>query len=560
MRFRLFRPVLAGLFAVTMGLMSAPMATAQNVVQVNISNSGSNPASRELLLPVHKSSVVELSVPAADVIIANPAIADAVVRTPQRVIFRGVKTGETNAFFFDIYGNQLLDLQIRVEQDLAGLADLYQRLLPDARITAEASNGAIILTGRVASLSEASQAVELAQNFVAKESSGGGGGGMEGMLAAAGGQGGGEDASSKVINLLTIEAKDQVLLKVRIVEMQRTLTKQLGVNLSNTQTFGDFVEPTAVPQYYETPTAENPAGIPIRGANGEQVVQYTNPGFFPGTSSQSTSNAFNVAGRALGGLAFGGTLSNFVGPRGAEVLQSAIGINLQALERIGLIRTLAEPNLTAISGESAKFLAGGEYPVPVGQDKTGNVQLEFKPFGVGLAFTPVVLSEGRISLRISTEVSELTQEGAFAPQSVAGTDANGNVTTVQTINIPALSVRRAETTVELPSGGSTVIAGLIQEKTKQSLDAIPGVKNLPILGALFRSRDFQNDETELVIIVTPYLVDPTDPNKLRTPDEGYSNAGDLAALFLGRINDVYKVPGASTEGESFNAPVGFIIE
>lgn len=558
MRNRLIRPVLAGLVAVSMCFAAAPLAAAQNVVQVNISQSGSNPVSRELLLPVNKSSVVELSVPAADVIITNPAIADAVVRTPQRVIFRGVKTGETNAFFFDVYGNQLLDLQIRVEQDLAGLDNLYKRLLPDARITAEASNGAIILTGRVASLSEASQAVELAQNFVALDTgAAAGAGGAAGGAAPVGGT---TDPSSKVINLLTIEGKDQVLLKVRIVEMQRTLTKQLGVNLSNTQTFGDFVEPTAVPQYYETPSSTNPDGIPMRGANGEQIVEYTNPGYFPGSTTNSTSNAFNVAGRALGGLVFGGTLSNFVGPRGAEVLQSAIGFNLQALERIGLVRTLAEPNLTAISGESAKFLAGGEYPVPVGQDETGNVQLEFKPFGVGLAFTPVVLSEGRISLRISTEVSELTQEGAFAPQSVAGTDANGQVTTVQTINIPALSVRRAETTVELPSGGSTVIAGLIQEKTKQSLDAVPGVKNLPILGALFRSRDFQNDETELVIIVTPYLVDPTDPNKLRTPDEGYSNAGDLASLFLGRINDVYAVPGASTEGQSFNAPVGFIIE
>tara|TARA_B100000678_G_scaffold161909_1_gene135314 strand:- start:13203 stop:14870 length:1668 start_codon:yes stop_codon:yes gene_type:complete len=549
------RRVIAGLFAVSLSIL-AP-AQAQNIVQVNISPSGSNPATKNLLLPVNKSSVVELSVPAADVIITNPAIADAVVRTPQRVIFRGVKTGETNAFFFDVHGNQLLDLQIRVEQDLAGLEDLYARLLPTARIKAEASNGAIILTGRVASLSEASQAVELAENFVASDPAAAGG-----LAAASGGAAGGgqADSSSKIVNLLTIEGKDQVLLKVRIVEMQRTLTKQLGVNLSNTQTFGDFVEPTAIPQYYEPPSADNPAGIPIRGVNGEQVVEYTNPGYFPGTSTNSTSNAFSVAGRALGGLALGGTLQNFVGPRGAEVLQSALGFNLQALERIGLVRTLAEPNLTAISGESAKFLAGGEYPVPVGQDETGRVQLEFKPFGVGLGFTPVVLSEGRISLRISTEVSELTQEGAFAPQSVAGTDSNGNVTTVQTINIPALSVRRAETTVELPSGGSTVIAGLIQEKTKQSLDAVPGVKNLPILGALFRSRDFQNDETELVIIVTPYLVDPTDPNKLRTPDEGYSTASDLATIFLGRLNDVYAVPGATTEGQSFDAPVGFIIE
>ncbi|HBJ91646.1 MAG TPA: hypothetical protein DDZ43_02095, partial [Hyphomonadaceae bacterium] len=173
-------PALAGLIAISLPLV--PPAAAQNVVQVNISQSGANPVTRDLLLPVNKSSVVELSIPAADVIITNPDIADAVVRTPQRVIFRGVSTGETNAFFFDIHGNQLLDLQIRVEQDLSGLADLYTRLLPDASITAEASNGAIILTGRVSSLSEAQRAVELAQNFIVQSPAGG--------AAAAGGEGG----------------------------------------------------------------------------------------------------------------------------------------------------------------------------------------------------------------------------------------------------------------------------------------------------------------------------------------------------------------------------------
>lgn len=546
--------------AVMAGFLSlAGTAQAQSRVQIMVSESGKTSVSKDLLLPLNKSSVVELNVPAADVIITNPAIADAVVRSSQRVIFRGVSTGETNAFFFDINGNQLLDLQIRVEQDLTGLEDLYRRLLPDARINVEASNGAIILTGRVANLSEASTAVELANNFVQSSSTtsstGGETSGLQPMAA-----GGSESSSGKVINMLTVEGKDQVLLKVRIVEMQRTLTKQLGVNVTNTQNYGDYVPAVRSPVYLENPSVENPFGIPQLDANGNQIYETITDGYYTGTSTNSTSNAFNVAGRSLGGLALSTALSNFVGPSGSEVLKSSIGANLQALERIGLVRTLAEPNLTAISGESAKFLAGGEYPVPVGQDDTGSVKLEFKPFGVGLAFTPVVLSEGRISLRISTEVSELTQEGAFAPESVAGTDANGNVVTYQSINIPALSVRRAETTVELPSGGSTVIAGLIQEKTKQSLDSVPGIKNVPILGALFRSRDFQNDETELVVIVTPYLVDPADPNKLRTPDEGYSNAGDLATIFLGRLNDIYAVPGSNTEGKSFDAPVGFIVE
>ncbi len=499
-----------------------PTASAQSQVNVTVSKAGHNTVSHDLVLPINKSSIVELDVPTAEVVIANPDVAAAIVRTNTRVIFRGVTTGETNAFFFDAHGNQLLDLNIRVEQDLTGLSDLYARLLPDARIKAEAVNGSILLTGRVASISEAQRAVDLAQNFIANTSGGGGGGGDEeggggGMMSMSSeGEEGGGGASGRVLNMLTIEGKDQVLLKVRIVEMQRTLTKQMGINLSG--------------------------GKQVGGSDS-----------FLDNVTFSTSNAFNVAGRVLGGLALTGSFSdaseNFV-----------MGANLNALERVGLVRTLAEPNLTAISGESAKFLAGGEYPVPVGQDDEGNVKLEFKPFGVGLAFTPVVLSEGRISLRISTEVSELTQEGAFAPESVAGTDESGNLVTFQSINIPALSVRRAETTVELPSGGATVIAGLIQEKTKQSLDSIPGIKNVPILGALFRSRDFQNDETELVVMVTPYLVDPTDPNKLRTPGEGLSNADDLSTIFLGRLNDLYAVPGANTDGKAFNAPVGFIIE
>ena len=550
----LFPAVMAGLL-ILVGL-TAP-ATAQSRVQIMVSESGKTPVSRELLLPLNKSSVVELNIPAADVIITNPAIADAVVRSSQRVIFRGVSTGETNAFFFDINGNQLLDLQIRVEQDLTKLEDLYERLLPEARINVEASNGAIILTGRVRNLSQARTAVELAENFAKTDTASGSGGSTSAMSPTAGMT---AESDGKVINLLIVEGKEQVLLKVRIVEMQRTLTKQLGVNVSNTQTFGDYVPAVRAPVYLENPSATNPGGILRTDEYGNVLYETVLDGYHTGTSSNATSNAFNVAGRSLGGLAISTALTNFIGPRGAEVLQSSVGINLQALERLGLVRTLAEPNLTAISGESAKFLAGGEYPVPVGQDDTGAVKLEFKPFGVGLAFTPVVLSEGRISLKISTEVSELTQEGAFSPESVAGTDAEGNVVTFQSINIPALTVRRAETTVELPSGGSTVIAGLIQEKTKQSLDSVPGIKNVPVLGALFRSRDFQNDETELVIIVTPYLVDPTDPNKLRTPGEGLTNADDLSTIFLGRLNDVYAVPGSSTDGETFNAPVGFIIE
>ena len=223
----------------------------------------------------------------------------------------------------------------------------------------------------------------------------------------------------------------------------------------------------------------------------------------------------------------------------------------QAFERVGLVRTLAEPNLTAVSGEAAKFLVGGEFPVPSGQDENGRVSVEFKPFGVGLGFTPVVLSDGRISLKLSTEVSELSNEGSF-------TLSNGNG--APALTIPALSVRRAETTVELPSGGAMMIAGLLQSKAKQDIDSLPGMMNLPILGALFRSRDYQNGETELVIIVTPYLVGPTSPANLQTPADGLQIASDAQTILMGKMNKSTKAPPQATAGRTYQGPYGYVIE
>jgi pilus assembly protein CpaC len=224
---------------------------------------------------------------------------------------------------------------------------------------------------------------------------------------------------------------------------------------------------------------------------------------------------------------------------------------IQALEQVGLIHTLAEPNLTAVSGETAKFLAGGEFPVPVSRDRDGNVTIEFKQFGVGLSFTPVVLSAGRISLQVSTEVSELSTTGAFTLQ---GSTPGSSQT------IPALSVRRTQTTVELPSGGSFAIAGLMQHTSKQVIQALPGVKDLPILGALFRSRDFENDESELVVIISAYLVSPTMASNLSTPIDGFVNPTDPETILLGRVNAVYdnKPTGAAKPNPS--GSVGFIVQ
>ncbi|OYW80595.1 MAG: hypothetical protein B7Z26_06235 [Asticcacaulis sp. 32-58-5] len=231
---------------------------------------------------------------------------------------------------------------------------------------------------------------------------------------------------------------------------------------------------------------------------------------------------------------------------------SSVDATIEAFERVGLMRTLAEPNLTTVSGESAKFLAGGEFPVPTGQDNQGRISVEFKPFGVGLGFTPVVLSSGRIALKLSTEVSELS--------------ANGSISLTDTLNIPAISVRRVETSVEMASGSSLMIAGLLQSEYRQAVDALPGMTTLPVIGSLFRSRDFLNRETELVVIVTPYIVAPTRPDALQSPADNLQIAHDLSSTFMGNMNKVIKDRGGQppqgngASGRGYQAPVGYVIE
>jgi pilus assembly protein CpaC len=219
-----------------------------------------------------------------------------------------------------------------------------------------------------------------------------------------------------------------------------------------------------------------------------------------------------------------------------------------------VIRTLAEPNLTAISGEMANFLAGGEFPIPAGYTcdpltRVCQLGIEFKKFGVGLNFTPVVMSEGRISLRVLTEVSELSSEGALTIS-----QGSGNVT------IPSIKTRRAETTVELPSGGSLAMAGMIQEQTKQHINGLPGLMQLPVLGTLFKSRDYINRQTELMVLVTPYVVRAVAQRELSRPDDGYVDATDPASVLLGRFNRIYGAAGRADPRGSYRGSYGFILD
>jgi pilus assembly protein CpaC len=461
-----------------------------------------------LTLTVNKSYMIEFNTDIDDIIIANPAIANVTARDRRRVAVMGVAPGESNIVFLDRSGRQMKVLEISVTDGVAGmdqLRGLIKRHVPGAKVEVESINGKIILSGQAPNLSGADRIVQLAKSYAKDDNS--------------------------LLNLMSIAGKDQVTLKVRFVEMQRSVIKQLGINLSGSIGFGELSN-----RVFET------ALNPLTGV--QQLTGAIAPGSgWANNSTVGISNSFPLQGTALGGLAANLGYQNLVNGR----QQSSVGAAFAALERVGVVRTLAEPNLTAISGEPGNFLVGGEFPVPVAQDE-GKISIEFKKFGVGLGYTPVVLSEGRISLQLSVEVSELSTQGGFQSDSVAGTDPNtGKLIAGQSITIPALKVRRTETTVEIPSGGSLVIAGMIQEQTKQALDGVPGAKDIPVLGSLFRSRDFQNDESELVVIVTPYLVSPTDPQNLRDPDRGYLTPRDARTIFFGKLNEVYAVPGSSAD-------------
>jgi pilus assembly protein CpaC len=453
---------------------------------------------RSVKLGLNKSLVVDLPRDASDVLVSNPGIADAVIRTSRRIYLTGIDVGQTNIIVFDRAGQQIVSLELEVERDSRTLAAMLQRLIPGSDIDVEVVSDNIILSGSVRNAADARRAQDIAGIFAnggeKTQPSGGG--------SASTGSGGGtsisisastqEDRKSNIVNLLQIEGEDQVHLKVTVAEVNRSAVKQLGIDWDTNVDVGNMI-----------------------------FTALTNMSFPVNTTPPGNSATFGFD----------------------DGDGSSISATVQALEQAGVFRTLAEPTLTAISGEQASFLAGGEFPVPVGADD-GALTIEFKPFGVALAFTPVVLSEGRISLRVKTEVSELSQEGSIELLGTA---------------IPSLKVRRAETTLELPSGGAMVMGGLLQDDVRQSIGGLPGLKKLPILGSLFRSRDYLRNETELVIMVTPYLVKPVGRPMLARPDDGFSTPNDFEATFLGHLNNVYGGPGQAPSG-SYQGRYGYIYE
>ena len=508
------------------------------------------PQSASIVLPFGKSAIVDLPADARDILISNPQIADATVRTARRAYVIGRQLGQTNIFFFDAQGRQIANVEIRVEPDVAPLNELLHRQSPESQIRAEALNGSVVLSGNARSAGEADRAQQLATRFLGDSA----GGGASGGAAASGSSGAGH-----VVNLIQVQGSEQVLVRVRVVEMSRTLIRQLGVNLNYSEMINQLVGSdnfinAAVANGFSVNGVLG--GLAATGGVAENILRpdgYAYPG--PLVNGAVTPGDAGVAGYQFDPA----TGQETLGPAHIDQARRT-DASIQAFERAGLLRVLAEPNLTAISGEAARFLAGGEFPVPVNSDD-GRISVQFKPFGVGLAFTPIVMSGGMISLKVSTEVSELTSEGAVSTGDTPIRNADGTTTVIHGITIPALQVRRAETTLEMSSGSSMVLAGLIQERTRHALEGVPGVMNTPVIGSLFRSRDFLSNETELVIIVTPYLVRPTSPGNIHTPADGFMNPTEGESLLTGRLNAIYRPPeSANGQPEGLQGPHGHVIE
>jgi pilus assembly protein CpaC len=441
---------------------------------------GGQANARFLALGIGKSVVIDLPREVKDVLVADPKIANAVVRSAQRAYIIGAAVGQTSIVFFDSEGQQIAAYDIAVKRDLNGVRAALKQTLPYAGIQIEGIGDGVMLTGSVSSPIEAQQAADLAARLV-----------------------GGAD---KIVNSIAVRGRDQVMLKVTVAEVARSIIKQMGVDLSASMNYG---------------TA---------------VVNFNNSNPFTANSAPLVSgNSVSASALTKAGL-------------------PSVTATLRAMESAGVIRTLAEPNLTAISGESATFIVGGEFPFPTGvtcqTTAAGSVgqcspSIAFKKFGISLNFTPVVLTEGRISLRVMTEVSEVSSENSI------------NITG---ISVPSVKTRRAETTLEIPSGGSMAMAGLIQEQTKQAVNGMPGIDQVPILGQLFRSQDFVNNQTELMVLVTPYIVRAVAQKELSRPDDGFAPASDSQSLLFARINRIYGISGRAEPIESYQGSYGFIID
>jgi len=463
--FRRGRVLGVGLLAT---LMMATAAIAPSVADspTHLTVSRSSGASQSVSIGLNKSMIIDLPADAREVIVSQPTIAGATMRSKRRAILQGIGIGDTNIVFLDDRGAQISALEVSVVRDDSTLTKVLAKLLPGSNIVVQGFGDHLVLTGTALSQDDVSKAVTIASQFA-----------------------GGAD---NVANILTVSGPQQVTLKVTVAEVSRQAVKQLGLNLTGSLDAGALT-----------------TGI----VNNESLG---------GASNVVTANSITA---------------------GVDVAGLSLQATMRALEQRGLSRTLSEPTLTALSGQAAEFNAGGEFPVPASIDTLGQVSYTFKTFGVDLKFTPTVKSNGIIGVVVDSSVSEPTTDGAV---------------TVGGLTIPATKNREAKTSVELPAGSTLSIGGLFQEEERQQINALPGLSNIPILGALFRSRDFIRQQTELVILVTPYLATPGAPPTL--PTDGVVAAGDAEANFLGHMQKLYGVGNPDPPPAQYHGSIGFALE
>lgn len=437
------------------GLSAVSLASAAEAGATHLTIATASPVPRHVQLGLNKSMIIDLPANAREVIVSQPTIASATMRSQRRAIIAGTGAGDTNMFFIDDQGRQIATLDVSVAQDDSALSETLARLLPGSNIQVVGFQNHLVLSGTALSQDDVAKATAIAGQFAA--------------------------SPNDVTNVVTVSGAQQVNLKVTVAEVERSAVKQLGIDFSASLTSGSLT----------TGLINSP---PMGSVSG---VAY------PSTISADVN---------LPGLSLGATL--------------------HALEQRGVMRTLDEPTLTALSGQPAEFLVGGEFPYQT-TDNNGNATTAFKKYGVQLNFTPTVKSNGQIQLLVDTSVSEPAGQGA-------------------------ITERSAKTTVELPAGSTLSIAGLFEDQMRQQISSLPGIGNIPILGALFRSRDFIHDQTELVILVTPYLANPGAAPPL--PTDGVVAAGDAESTFLGRMQKLYGVGDPRRHGGAYQGSVGFSLE
>lgn len=464
--------------------------TALTSSAANAQSASMRPA-ETLVLSIGRGQLIQLPGTMTDLFVADTAVADVQVKSSRQLYVFGKAGGETTLYASNAAGQVVYSATVRVGSNLDTVDQMLTLAMPDAKVQVSTLNGVVLLTGTVGAPVDSAEAERLVQAFVG-----------DGV---------------KVISRLQTATPMQVNLQVRIAEVSRSLVKEIGANLLTRDLTGGFNVGVgrASRNFANISDALDVTTLPRIDASSQF-----------GLPAGTLQLPFNPA---TGQFVAGGTITTFLnGIDGKTVIQAAgrlFGVDIASAfdlaEQVGLVTTLSQPNLTALSGETADFLAGGEFPIPINQG-LGTTTIEYKNFGVSLAYTPTVLANGRISMRVRPEVSELSSAGSV---------------TLNGFQVPALTIRRAETTVELGSGESFMIAGLLSNNSQNLVDKAPGLGDVPVLGNLFKSSNFRKGETELVIVVTPYLVKPVNANDIKLPTDGFQTPNELQRLFNHQQSD-----------------------